>query len=108
MFERKGNDIYLDVPITITDAVLGCKKEIPTLDGNVVLTIDAGSQSGDQLRLKGKGVKDPNRAKKGDMYVVLDVVIPSKLDRKQKELFKQLAETDLESDSSFKNFKKYL
>ena len=108
LFERKGNDIYLDVPITITDAVLGCKKEIPTLDGNVVLTIDAGSQSGDQLRLKGKGVKDPNRAKKGDMYVVLDVVIPSKLDRKQKELFKQLAETDLESDSSFKDFKKYL
>ena len=108
LFERKGNDIYLDVPITITDAVLGCKKEIPTLDGNVVLTIDAGSQSGDQLRLKGKGVKDPNRSRKGDMYVVLDVVIPSKLDRKQKDLFKQLAETDLENESSFKDFKKYL
>ena len=108
LFERKDCDIYLDVPLTITEAVLGCKKEIPTLDGNVVLTIDAGSQSGDQLRLKGKGVKDPNRNKKGDMYVVLDVVIPTKLDRKQKDLFKQLAETDLEADSSFKDFKKYL
>ena len=108
IFERKENDIYLDVPISITDAVLGCKKEIPTLDGNVVLTIDAGTQSGDQLRLKGKGVKDPNRSKKGDMYVVLDVVIPSKLDRKQKDLFKQLAETNLEADSSFKDFNKYL
>ena len=108
LFERKENDIYIDVPLTITEAVLGCKKEIPTLDGNVVLTIDSGSQSGDQLRLRGKGVKDPSRGKRGDMYAVLDVVIPDKLDRKQKELFKELAETDLETGTSFKNFKKYL
>ena len=52
--------------------------------------------------------KDPTRNKKGDMYVVLDVIIPDKLDRKQKELFKELAETDLETGSSFKNFRKYL
>ncbi|MBE6146634.1 MAG: molecular chaperone DnaJ [Firmicutes bacterium] len=108
LFERKGNDIYVDVPITITDAVLGCKKEIPTLTGTVILDIDSGSQSGDQLRLRGKGVKDPTSSKKGDMYVVLDVVIPDKLDRKQKELFKELAKTDLEIGSEFKNFKKYL
>ena len=108
LFERKENDIYVDVPITITDAVLGCKKEVPTLTGNVVLDIDSGSQSGDQLRLRGKGVKDPTTNKKGDMYVVLDVIIPDKLDRKQKELFKELAKTDLEIGSEFKNFKKYL
>jgi len=108
LFVRKENDIYVDVPITITDAVLGCKKEVPTLTGTVVLDIDSGSQSGDQLRLRGKGVKDPTSSKKGDMYVVLDVVIPDKLDRKQKELFKELAKTDLEIGSEFKNFKKYL
>lgn len=108
LFERKGNDIYVDVPITITDAVLGCKKEVPTLTGTVVLDIDSGSQSGDQLRLRGKGVKDPTSSKKGDMYVVLDVVIPDKLDKKQKELFKELAKTDLEIGSDFKNFQKYL
>ena len=108
LFERKGNDIYVDVPITITDAVLGAKKEVPTLTGTVVLDIDSGSQSGDQLRLRGKGVADPNTGRKGDMYVVLDVVIPDKLDRKQKELFKELAKTDLEIGSEFKNFKKYL
>ena len=108
LFERKGNDIYVDVPITITDAVLGCKKEVPTLTGTVVLDIDSGSQSGDQLRLRGKGVRDPTSSKKGDMYVVLDVIIPDKLDRKQKELFKELAKTDLEIGSEFKNFKKYL
>ena len=108
LFERKGNDIYVDVPITIVDAVLGGKKEVPTLTGTVVLDIDSGSQSGDQLRLRGKGVKDPTSSKKGDMYVVLDVIIPDKLDRKQKELFKELAKTDLEVGSEFKNFKKYL
>ena len=108
LFERKENDIYVDVPLTITEAVLGCKKEVPTLTGVVVIDIDAGSQSGDQLRLRGKGVKDPTRNKKGDMYVVLDVVIPNKLDRKQKELFKELSKTDLETGNSFKEFKKYL
>lgn len=108
LFERKDNDIYLDVPLTITEAVLGCKKEVPTLTGTVVLTVDPGSQPGDQLRLRGKGVKDPVRNKKGDMYVVLDVVIPIKLDRKQKELFKELDKTDLEVGSAFKNYKKYL
>ena len=108
IFERKENDIYLDVPITVVEATLGCKKEIPTLTGSVVIDIEAGSQPGDNLRLKGKGVKDPNRKKYGDFYVVLDVIIPTKLDRKQKELFKELSKTDLENDSSFKEFKKYL
>lgn len=108
LFERKENDIYVDLPLTVTEATLGCKKEVPTLNGVVVLTIDPGSQPGDQLRLKGKGVKDPTRNRKGDMYVVLEVIIPTKLDRKQKELFNELSKTDLETDSSFKNFKKYL
>ena len=108
LFERKDNDIYVDVPLTITEAVLGCKKEVPTLTGVVVLDVDAGSQSGDQLRLRGKGIKDPTSSKKGDMYVVLDVVIPNKLDRKQKELFKELSKTDLETGNSFKNYKKFL
>ena len=108
LFERKENDIYLDVPLTITEAVLGCKKEIPTLTGSVVLDIEAGSQGGDQLRLRGKGVKDPTRKKTGDMYVVLDVIIPTKLDKKQKELFKELSKTELDDDSVFKNFNKYL
>ena len=108
IFERKENDVYLEVPITVTEATLGCKKEIPTLTGSVVIDIEAGSQPGDNLRLKGKGIKDPNRKKYGDFYVVLNVVIPTKLDRKQKDLFKQLDKTDLDNDSAFKEFRKYL
>ena len=108
LYERKGQDIYIDLPLTITEAILGCKKEIPTLSGNVILDIEAGSQSGDNLRLRGKGIASPNKIKKGDMYVVLDVIIPTKLDRKQKELIKELDKTTLDNESVFKNYKKYL
>ena len=57
LFERDGNDIYLELPITIPEAVLGCKKEIPTLEGNIVLTIPAGSKTGEKHRIKDKGLK---------------------------------------------------
>ena len=108
LFQRDESDIILNVPITIVDAVMGCKKEIPTLKGNVVLDIDSGTQSGDKLRLKGKGVKVPNSSRYGDMYVIIDVITPTKLDRKQKELFKELSKTNLENSSEFKDFNKYL
>ena len=108
LFVRDGEDIHLDLPITIVDAVLGCKKEVPTLYGDVVIQIDAGSQSGSKLRLKGKGVPSLRTGKKGDMYITLNVMIPEKLDRKQKELFKDLADTNLESNAEFKEIKKYL
>ncbi|MGM9834983.1 MAG: molecular chaperone DnaJ [Bacilli bacterium] len=108
LFVREDNDIFVTVPISITDAVLGCKKEVPTLTGSIILEIDSGTQAGDKLRLKGKGVKSPNSNKIGDMYVIIDVIIPSKLDRKQKELFKDLAKTDLENAPEFKEYKKHL
>ncbi len=107
LFERDGSDIYLELPITITDAVLGCKKEIPTLYGNVKLSIDAGAQTGDKHRLKGKGIEDVRTGVKGNMYVVINVIIPSKLDRKQKKLFEELSETDLKT-SEFKKIEDYL
>ena len=108
LFERKEDDIYLQLPITITDAILGCKKEIPTIYGNVVMAIDAGTQNDTKLRIKGKGVENPNTGRKGDMYIIVNVVVPTKLDRNQKDLIKQLSETDLENSSEFKNIKKYM
>jgi molecular chaperone DnaJ len=108
LFVRKDNDIYLDLPITFTDAVLGTKKEIPTLYGNVVIAIDSGTQSGTELRIKGKGVENPNTGRKGDMYVVIKVMTPTKLDRNQKNLFNDLKDTDLETNNEFKKYKEYL
>ena len=107
LFQRDDNDIYLVLPITITDAVLGAKVDVPTLYGTVTLTIPAGSKTNDKHRLKGKGVSDVNSGRKGDMYVILDIQVPKKLTRDQKKLFEQLNKTNLK-DSSFDKIKKYL
>lgn len=107
IFQRDNNDVYLQLPITITDAVLGCKKEVPTISGPVKLTVEAGSESGDKLRLKGKGIADVHGYKKGDMYVIIKVVIPNKISKEQKKLFESLSKTDLET-KEFEAIKKYL
>ena len=108
LFERDGADIYLEVPVTITDATLGCKKEIPTLYGNIILEIKAGTQNYTKLKIKGKGIKLPNSLSKGNMYAVVNIIIPTKLDRRQKTLLQDLAQTDLEDSPEFKNFNKYM
>ena len=108
IFQREDDDIYLDLPITITEAVLGCKKEIPTVYGNLVIQIDAGTQSGTKLRIKSKGVPNVRTGKNGDMYVIVNVLIPEKLDKIQKELFKELDGTNLRTNSEFKTIDKYL
>ena len=108
LYERDGNDIYLKLPLTITEAVLGTKKDIPTLYGTVKLAIPAGSSTNDKHRLKGKGIEDLQTGRKGDMYVVLDVHIPKKLSKEQKTLFEQLSKTDLDDSIEFEKIKKYL
>lgn len=107
LFERDVNDIYLELPITITEAVLGCKKEIPTLYGNVKLSIEAGANTGDKHRLKGKGVEDLHSGSKGNMYVIINVIIPDKIDKKQKKLFEELENTNLKT-SEFRKIEDYL
>ena len=72
------------------------------------MAIDAGTQNDTKLRIKGKGVENPNTGRKGDMYIIVNVIVPTKLDRNQKDLIKQLSETDLENSSEFKNIKKYM
>ncbi len=108
LYERDGNDVYLELPITITEAVLGCKKEIPTLYGTVKLAIPAGSETNDKHRLKGKGIEDVSTGKKGDMYVILSIHIPKKLSKEQKKLFEELAHTKLDDSSDFDKIQKYL
>lgn len=108
LFKRDGRDIYLTVPLTITEAVLGTKKEIPTINGSMYYTFDNGVQNGEKFKIRGEGVNDTKSGKTGDMYLIAKVIIPSKLDRKQKSLFKDLSETVLDNDAEFKNFNKYL
>ena len=84
-FERAGNDIYSKQDVGFTQAALGDEVEVDTVDGRVKLKIPAGTQSGDKLRLKGKGVKGG-----GDQYVIVRVKTPKKLNRKQKNLLEEL------------------
>ena len=81
---------------------------MPTLYGNVKLTIPAGSSTNDKHRLKGKGIENVRTGRIGDMYVVLDIHIPKKLTRDQKKLFDELSKTELNNSSDFDKIKKYL
>ncbi len=105
-FKRDNDDIYIEVPITITEAILGCKKDIPTLYGNVKLTIPAGSDSEDKHRIKGKGIDNKSKRTKGNMYIILKVVTPKRITKEQKKLLEALHKTDLE-DSTIDEFNKF-
>ena len=96
-FKRDGLDIYLNVPITITDAILGCKKDIRTLNSVVTLNVKPGTNTGDKQRIKGKGIENSETGKCGDMYLIFEVVLPDKITREQKELFERLQNTNLEN-----------
>lgn len=105
-FKRDGDDIYLELPLTITEAILGCKKEVPTLYGNIQLTVPSGTMSGEKQRIRGKGIENKAHRNKGNMYVVMKVITPQKLNRAQKKLIEQLADTDLET-REIEQFKKF-
>lgn len=107
-YEREGADLTVELPITMPEAVLGCKKEVPTIYGNVMMEIKAGCQSGTKYKLKGKGLKVPGSLRKGDEYVVIKVVTPTKLSREQKKLFNALLDTDLDNETVFRDYRKHL
>jgi len=106
LYRRDGNDIYIDLPLTITDLCLGCKKNINTLDGKVELKIKEGSQPGDILRIKGKGINNEDSWKKGDFYCVIKLIIPTELSKKQKNILEDLADTDLDDEEEIIKFNK--
>lgn len=106
-YVRENDDIYLEVPLTLTEAILGCKKTIPTLYGNVKLNIAAGTNSGDKQRIKGKGINNKYRRRKGDMFVIFKVYTPKKLSREQKSLIEKLNKTDLDTEEII-DFEKFV
>ncbi len=90
-FTRDGFDIHLEMPVTLQEAVLGGTIEVPTIDGRVSMTIPKGSNTGTQLRLKGKGVMNAKTHLRGDQYVELKVVLPSQKDEKLAEMVERWA-----------------
>ena len=110
VFERDGYDVYVRVPITYSQAVLGAEIEVPTVDGKVAQRIPEGTQSGTKFRLRGQGIQYLNGRGRGDQYVIVDVEIPKKLNRTQREALKafedSLKDENYEKRKSFfKNLK---
>lgn len=95
LFERKGIDLYMNLPVTFSQAVLGDKMEIQTLYGAVYLHIPTGVQSGTIIKISGKGMPKKSGFGKGDLLVKIQLKTPAKLSRRQKELFDELKKENL-------------
>lgn len=103
LFERRGNDVWCEVPITFTQAALGAEIVVPTLDGKVSYRVHEGTQPGDVFKLKGKGITGINTRVRGDQYVKVTVEVPKNLTEKQKECLRQLDE--LSNDRNYQKRK---
>ena len=88
LFTRKGADMFIDIPVSFTQAALGAEIDVPTLEKPIKHTIPEGTQPGDRFRIKGAGIPFIRSANKGDLYVTIKVEVPKKLSDKQKELLK--------------------
>ena len=91
VFQRDGNDVYVNKDISFSDAALGTEIEVPTLGEKLKIRVKPGTQPNTLVRLRGQGIKDVNGFGVGDLYIRLTVTVPTKLSAKQKELIRQLA-----------------
>jgi molecular chaperone DnaJ len=108
-FERKGDNLYSEAKVTMKEAAFGDKIEIPTVDGMVWLTLPSGVQTGQQLKLKGKGVPHFGGGGVGDHYVTIKVVTPTALTQRGKELLHELDKmhpSEPRQDITFRGFRK--
>lgn len=96
LFERRGDDLHLRVPVTFAEAALGTKITVPTLDGPVTLKVPAGTEPGKILRVRGRGVPSGRRSAggRGDLLVTIDVRVPAKLTRTQKKMIDEFGATE--------------
>ena len=106
VFHREADDIHVTVPVTATEAALGAKIEVPTIDGRALLKVPPGTQSGQKLRLREKGVPSATKeGTRGDGIVEVRLTVPMPRDEKTKELLRELAKLNPEDPRAelFKN-----
>jgi molecular chaperone DnaJ len=89
-FERHGANLWRRLAVEVVDAVLGCKVEVPTLDGDVEVDVPAGTQPDSVLRLKGKGLPYFGLDRRGDLFLRILVRVPERLSRQERKLYKEL------------------
>jgi len=100
LFTRQGHDLVFAVPISYSQAALGTSLDVPLLDGKHVLDIPAGTQPGEVIRLRGKGMPDPHSRRKGDLLVEIHLEVPKKLNQRQEEILRELAELEKKNVSA--------
>lgn len=106
-FTRDGKDIHISIPLSVMDAALGCKIDVPTPYGDVEMSVPEGTQHGQKFRIKGKGVKDLRGGATGDQYAHIDIQIPTKLNKEERELFEKLRTIEKKGGKSlFDKFKR--
>ena len=93
IFERDGYDVWCELPLTFLQVALGAEIQVPTLEGPVTYTVKEGTQPGELIRLRGKGIPYVNGRGKGDLIARITVEVPRQLSNKQKELLRQFEET---------------
>ena len=103
-FERKGDDIFLKVPITIYEAITGGTIEVPTIDGKTTMRLPAGTQGGQKFRLKEKGVPHLGGNGRGDQYVIVKIAVPTNLDEKSKEILDEFNKLNPENPRKVKGW----
>jgi molecular chaperone DnaJ len=91
-FERRANDLHIKVPVTVSEASLGAKIEVPTIDGRSLVRIPPGTNSGRTLRLKEKGVPSARTGVRGDQYVEIQIIVPEPTDERVRTIMKELEE----------------
>ena len=101
LFERKGDDIWCELPVTFTQAALGYEVSVPTLDGKVSYSLREGTQPGDVFKLKGKGMPHLGGRGRGDQYVKITIEVPRNLSQKQREILKEF-----DTHASEKNYQR--
>lgn len=89
-FKRIKDDLFVDVPVTVDEAILGGKVKVPTLDGIVTMTLPAGTDSGKKFKLKGKGIPNKRTGNKGDQFAVIKIVVPKSVNKKTKEALEEV------------------
>lgn len=108
VFERDGFDVYTEIPITYAQAVLGDEITVPTVDGKVKYEIPEGTQSGTTFRLRGKGITVLGGRGKGDQYVKVNVEVPKKLNRSEKEALREFDKLIDKESNHYEKIKDYL
>ncbi len=91
LFKRVGKDIHIEVPITVSEAALGAKVEVPTIDGRALLKIPPGTESGKTFRMRERGVLNRRTGARGDQYVEVKIVLPRLQDERSKEILREFA-----------------